>query len=209
MPKIYRLNRFTTLPILLDLLGRRKLVFTNPENWEDKNDVEILESYKYKKRLKSLYLVCFTHESETIHHWKAFSSGMSGCCIEFNYSKLMDIVNQHRKIHYGIVNYLRLNEVDPNFMNIDEIPFLKRYPYRIENEYRFLYESKYNEDEFELDIDLNVINKITFSQNIPKMVLDSIKNLINDDSSREKIKINRSTVFQNDRWITAINQCSF
>ena len=35
-----KLNRFTTLPVLLDLLKRKRLVLLDPAVWEDKNDSE-------------------------------------------------------------------------------------------------------------------------------------------------------------------------
>jgi hypothetical protein len=206
MQRLTKLNRFTSLPILLDLLQRKKLVFTNPEKWEDKNDVEILAKYKEKKELGTLLLVCFTHETETIHHWKAFSNGMSGCCIEFDYAQIMKHVNKNKKIRHDVVDYLKINQINPNFIDISEVPFKKRYPYRIESEYRFLYESKEAKEIFELDIRLDTIKRITFSQDIPGTVLESIRSIINGKEGMG-IKIVRSTVYQNDRWINAINKC--
>lgn len=47
--KITKLNRFTTLPVLLDLLQRQKLTLLDPKSWEDKNDSEIILEYKNKK----------------------------------------------------------------------------------------------------------------------------------------------------------------
>ena len=68
--KIQKLNRFTTLPILLDLLERKKLTLLNPILWEDKNDSEIILEYKKRKNIKNLFALCFSHNDETIHHWK-------------------------------------------------------------------------------------------------------------------------------------------
>jgi hypothetical protein len=42
-PKNNRLNRFTTLPVLLDILRRKRLVFSDPKYWEDENDLKLLE----------------------------------------------------------------------------------------------------------------------------------------------------------------------
>jgi hypothetical protein len=78
-PKNNKLNRFTTLPVLLDMLRRKRLVFSDPKYWEDKNDLELLAIYKKAKGKKSLFALCFLMEDETIHHWKAFAAGSSGC----------------------------------------------------------------------------------------------------------------------------------
>ncbi len=48
---ISKLNRYTTLPVLLDLLQRKKLTLLNPEFWEEKNDSEIILEYKRRKYL--------------------------------------------------------------------------------------------------------------------------------------------------------------
>lgn len=85
--KIIRLKRFTTLPVLLDFLQRKKLVLLDPKLWDDRNDSEIILEYKKRKELKNLFAVCFTHGDETVHHWKTFSDGPSGCVIEFDAKK--------------------------------------------------------------------------------------------------------------------------
>lgn len=33
--EIHKLNRFTTLPVLLDLLQRKKLVLLDPDKWDE------------------------------------------------------------------------------------------------------------------------------------------------------------------------------
>jgi len=88
---ITRLNRFTTLPVLLDFLERKKLVLLDPKSWDDKNDTEVILAYKEKKGIEKLFALCFTHDYETIHHWKTFANGSSGCCIEFDADKLIQI----------------------------------------------------------------------------------------------------------------------
>ena len=46
-----RLNRYTTLPVLLDMLKRKRLVLLDPASREDKNDSEILlEVFFYRLR---------------------------------------------------------------------------------------------------------------------------------------------------------------
>ena len=112
--KIQKLNRFTTLPILLDLLERKKLTLLNPILWEDKNDSEIILEYKKRKNIKNLFALCFSHNDETIHHWKTFSNGPSGCLIEFDAEKLIAHIKKIPGIKIGRVEYKKINEVQKN-----------------------------------------------------------------------------------------------
>src|SRR5690349_15189787 len=84
-----KLNRYTTLPVLLDLLRRKKIVLLDPCAWEDRNDDEIILNYKGRKGIRGLFAVCCGTGDETVHHWKAYANGISGCCIEFNGNKLL------------------------------------------------------------------------------------------------------------------------
>ena len=81
------LNRFTTIPLLKELLEKKQLVLRNPNAWEDKNDSFTLELYRKKMKMDSVYALCFAHGSKTIHFWKAFANSVEGCCIEFRFSR--------------------------------------------------------------------------------------------------------------------------
>jgi len=96
--ELKKLSRYTTLPVLLDLLKRKKIVLLDPATWEDKNDSEILKEYKKRKKCTNLFALCFSGGDETIHHWKTFADGISGCCIEFDAQKLIDVFANHREI---------------------------------------------------------------------------------------------------------------
>ena len=43
------LRRYTTLPHLLDILITSEITFSNPDNWDDKNDQYGMNIYKDKK----------------------------------------------------------------------------------------------------------------------------------------------------------------
>ena len=47
------LRRFTSLPSLLEILESKELLFSDPDNWEDENDLQILHAYK-KKEVENL-----------------------------------------------------------------------------------------------------------------------------------------------------------
>lgn len=195
-----RLSRFTTLPVLLDFLYRKKLVLLNPNTWEDRNDTQVILAYKEKAGIDKLFALCFTHGNETIHHWKTYSAGPSGCCIEFDAEKLISIFNANKNIRHGKVKYKKINEVGPHSFTVKEMPFIKRFPYECEQEYRVIWQGKTTAPHFEIDVPLEAVNKITISQQMPDQVFESIKTHLKKESDRD-IRISRSTLFENKTWI--------
>jgi hypothetical protein len=199
---ISKLNRFTTLPILLDMLERKKLTLLNPKLWEDRNDSEIILDYKKRKGIENLFALCFSHDDETIHHWKTYSNGPSGCVIEFDAKKLLTILNKIPNLRHGKVDYKKINDVSAKKkIEIDAIPFTKRWPYRCEEEYRIIYETNEKMDFFEIDIPLNIIRKVTISQQMPEQIYTTIKGYLKGASKDPDSRISRSTLYENKIWI--------
>lgn len=202
--KITKLNRFTTLPVLLDLLQRQKLTLLDPKSWEDKNDSEIILEYKNKKKIKNLFAICLSHGDETIHHWKTFSNGSSGCLIEFDAQKLFAIIDKIPNLKHKAITYRKLSDIESrtSILKVDDIPFTKRWPYRCEEEYRIIVESD-NETEkvFDIEITLDIIKRITINQQMPETIYKTIKEYLKNLKGNPDSRINRSTLFENKRWI--------
>lgn len=202
--KITKLNRFTTLPVLLDLLQRKKLTLLDPKSWEDKNDSEIILEYKIKKKIKNLFAICLSHGDETIHHWKTFSNGSSGCLIEFDAKKLFAIIDKIPNLKHKEVTYRKLSDIESKttILKVDDIPFTKRWPYRCEEEYRIIVESNNeNETVYDIDISLDIIKRITINQQMPETIYKTIKGYLKNLNGKPESRINRSTLFENKRWI--------
>lgn len=200
MSSINKLNRFTTLPILIDYLERQKLVLLDPSSWDDKNDTLIIKEYKQQAKIDKLFALCFTHKSETIHHWKTFANGSSGCCIEFNGQKLLEIFDKDKSLKHGIVNYKKITDTEPLNFAIEDIPFTKRLPYNVESEYRIIWEGK-SGNVFEIEVPIECVRRITFSQQMPEPVFETLKAMLSRNYPLIKRKIYRSTVYENKTWI--------
>lgn len=201
---ITKLNRFTTLPVLLDLLQRQKLTLLDPKSWEDKNDSEIILEYKNKKKIKNLFAICLSHGDETIHHWKTFSNGSSGCLIEFDAQKLFAIIDKIPNLKHKEVTYRKLSDIESKTttLKVDDIPFTKRWPYRCEEEYRIIVESDNETDKvFDIEITLDIIKRITINQQMPDTIYKTIKEYLKGLKGNPESRINRSTLFENKRWI--------
>lgn len=197
-----RLNRYTTLPVLLDLLRRKKITLLDPLTWEDRNDAGIILEYKKRKKvIPNLFAICFGIDDETIHHWKAYADGVSGCCIEFDEKKLLKCFEGIPEIRMGDVVYKKMSEIKNNTIAVDDIPFTKRWAYRCESEFRILWEGETKLPAIDIDIDLNSINKITLSQKMPKPIHNSIKDLLRSEIKNPSSRINSSTLYENTAWI--------
>lgn len=199
---IVKLNRFTTLPFLLDMITRKRLTLLNPDFWEDYNDRKTIQFYKKKINANSIYALCLTYKSDTIHHWNAFANGPSGCCIEFSHSKLTNTLDQ-LQIKHSKVTYMKVSDLTTDLpISVDLMPFIKRTPFKPEYEYRII--ATTNEDQlpsFEVPISLAVINRITLSNKLPKVTFNSLKKIIIGVEPTLEGKIIRSTLYENTKWI--------
>ncbi|MBF7093417.1 DUF2971 domain-containing protein [Flavobacterium sp. ALJ2] len=200
--EIRKFNRFTTLPFLIDMLNSKTLTLLNPNYWEDYNDRETMETYRKKTKAKSIYALCLTCENETIHHWNAFANGTSGCCIEFSPNKLIAILEKEN-ISHKKTEYIRIKDLIKLKISTEQLPYIKRHPFKAENEYRIIVTSeKEQKSIFEIDIDLEIIRHITLSNKMPKKVYESNKIMLLKIAPQLKGKINHSTLYENSNWIS-------
>ena len=56
--------------------------------------------------------------------------------------KLLKSFKYIREIRFGDVTYKRISELRDNMVDVNDIPFTKRWPYRCENEFRILREGE-------------------------------------------------------------------
>src|SRR4051794_4201784 len=89
------LDRYTSLPVLLDLLKNKRLVLLSPASWEDQNDSEVMSEYQQRRGVENVLAACFCQGDETVHNWRTFADGISGCRIRFDGEKLLQKVCSH------------------------------------------------------------------------------------------------------------------
>ncbi len=202
--EIKKLNRFTTIPFLIDLLHRKKLTLLDPSSWEDYNDRKTLEMYKQRVGAKSIYALCLT-EGETIHHWNAFANGTNGCCIEFSPQKLFSTLENIEGMSHGKTEYVQLRNLGS--FDTSRLPYYKRHAFQPEKEYRIIATSTAAQKPvFETDIDLSVIRRITISSKVPETVFRSLKQVLRQVSPEFKGRIYHSTLFDNKTWADILSK---
>jgi len=195
-----KLNRFTTIPFVIDLLKRKKLILINPAFWEDYNDQATVKIFQELSKKESVYALCLTDQNETIHHWNAFANGATGCCVEFSPRKLFAILDPIEGITHGKAQYVRIRDLRASKFETCELPYLKRDPYKNENEYRLIATTNAPQQKlFEIDIDLSAIRRITINNKIPKEEFERIKQELL--ALAPTLKVYQSTIYNNPAWI--------
>jgi hypothetical protein len=196
------IHRYTDLPGLLYLLQRRKITLLDPMTWDDTNDSHFLKIYKRAKNLSCLSALCFSEADETYHHWRVFAGGSAGVRITFLREPILSLLSKNPEISHRKVKYELLEEVRKNKPLIQDLPFLKRYPYQHEDEYRFIYESiKEPQRAVDIDSPLTLIRTVTLSPWMNEKVAGAVKEAVRCIPSCQRLRISRSTLIGNDEWM--------
>lgn len=195
------LRRYTELPYVIDFLQTKKLALLSPASWDDRNDSYYIEKYAQIKGLKSVYALCLAEAPETYHHWRVFSHGSGGACIEFDKALLAKNAQKIAGLRAEEVKYETTKNLRSIKLNTQELPFLKRYAFIDEKEFRLFIGSNENgAPVYRLPLPLNTIKRITLSPWLPKSVVKEVKKTLNAIDGCKSLKIYRSTLVENEDW---------
>lgn len=194
-------RRYTDLSFLFDYLRTKELALLSPKMWDDKNDSFFVEQYAKANGFQSTYALCLTEAPETYHHWKVFTSGSSGVCIEFKKDDLAAYALKvpglrAESVTYSTIRDLRISKPKP-----DQLPFLKRYAFGDEAEFRLFVarHEKYTAP-IRFAVPANAVSRVVLSPWLPKSVSDQIKATIKDINGCKTLKVFRSTLIENEGW---------
>lgn len=200
------LKRYTDLPSLLHLLQEEKLTLLDPVTWDDRNDAAYMQIYKENQNLSSLLALCFTEATETHHHWKVFASGCSGVCVVFDKQTLLEQLHDVMGLRHGKVRYKTIKALKTSRLKHQDLPFLKRYPFRDEEEYRIIYENpKRQMASKAFDIDLSCIRRVVLSPWLPKPLREAVTSVIKSVSN--DLKVHQTTLNENEEWKKIAQNC--
>jgi len=204
------LNRYTNLVSLISILKNKEITLLDPSKWEDKNDSHYLLQYGERKGFKSLYALCFTMESETSHHWKVFSHGSDGVCIRILAEPFKAHLNTIKEVVHGEVEYKLIDQIEREEFTVDQLPFLKRYPFRGEAEYRVLFrkEAATKFRTHAIPFDTSLIQGVTLSNSLPKELSGPVVELLKSIDGCANMEILRSTLNENSRWKQACERAT-
>jgi hypothetical protein len=201
------LNRYTTLPVLLDMLFHKRLVLSSPANWEDRNDAFFIEQYKIKKKLQTTLALCFSGKPETFHHWKVFAAGPSGVNIQFDKARLVKSLRRRDGFLKGDVDYRSIVSIEETPPKVEHLPFLKRVPYTDEHEFRIIYVNPKTTEKVKcIPLDLTAIRRITLSPWLSEEVGRTVSHVIRNIEGCSHLRVGRSTLLENERWKSVITK---
>jgi hypothetical protein len=192
--------RYTTLPILIDILSNKRLTLLDPKKWDDKNDSFFIELYKKRRNLKSVLALCFANSPETYHHWKVFAGNESGVRIIFSKKRLLACFKDECFLK-NYVEYPYIKDLGNTHRHYQKLPFLKRHAFSDENEYRIIYQDEKRElSSLDVSIPINSILKIYINPWMPKSVYSSVKKVIKNIEGCSRISIIQTTIVENEKW---------
>lgn len=195
------LRRYTELPFAIDYLHTRELALPSPRTWDDRNDAYYIERYAAATECPHTYALCLTEASETYHHWRVFSHGTSGVCMEFKKELLMQQVAKVEGLRAEPVRYRTLPQLRERKPTLPELPFLKRHAFADEAEFRlFLALPEPAQGPFRMPLPLSALHRITLSPWLPKTVADRCKALMKSIEGCRSVKIYRSSLVENEEW---------
>lgn len=94
-----------------------------------------------------------------------------------------------------------MNDLDDNLKRVNDLPFVKRYPYRDEKEFRIIYVSKSKTMDVKyIPIDLQMIKRIMFNPWLPKDIFKSVRQMIKLIDNCGDISVFQTTLIDNERW---------
>ena len=193
--------RYTNLAAAIDLLKNRRITLLDPMKWDDKNDVFFMEKYKRRMEAKTLLAICFVQGGETYHHWKLFSDGQHGVSINFEKDGLLSVFKKDNRIERGHMQYTRIKDMEESQLKDSKLPFLKRYPYRGEKEYRVIYvDTEECLKSKSYKIKLSCIKRIRLSPWMPKPLVKSVTETLKSIRGCSGLEIVRSTLIDSSKW---------
>lgn len=194
-------RRYTTLPFLLDILNEKRIALLDPASWEDRNDAFYMELYKQKKKLKTLLALCFAEAPETYQHWKIYSGSSSGICVEFNKTKLLTKIKGSQGFRYEKINYRNISVLKKQAPSVEELPFIKRYAFQNEYEFRIIYEDEVKEIKIKyIPVLPEDIMRVIINPWVNQSVFNSIEAVLKNIKGFDDVRIKRSGVVENEKW---------
>lgn len=195
-------RRYTNLASALHILRDRCITLLSPETWDDRNDAFFMAEYKRLKKAKTVLAICLAVREETYHHWQVFSRGADGVCLEFDPEKLQSAFDQAAGVRHQLVDYHLVTEVNKmEDVDKERLPFMKRWPYGDEKEYRAIYVDESHEvDAYAVPIELGAITRITLSPWLAPALVPVVKETLKSVACKPQLRVHRSTLLDNEQW---------
>lgn len=165
-----------------------------------RNDSYCLRRYREAKGHKTVLALCFVQSSERYHLWKVFGTGASGVRIKFKREALLKAVDKVRGVLHREVKYLTLKRLEGPF-SVNRLPFVKRYGFLGEKEYRLVYGSDKKLPKFDICIPPDCIESVKLNPWLDADSFRRVKDAIRKvDSCWKSLDVAHSSLIDNEKW---------
>ena len=199
------LRRYTTLPVLIDMLVREQITLVGYDHWVDANDRRALELYQEALHYGFVGALCVTVAPETFHHWQIFAEGQSGVCVSFDRARLEAHMAGRTLFIPRPVEYVQLDDIGTvDASDIHVLPFLKRYGFRDEREYRVRGFAVEERQSMPIPLTPDLIERVTFSPAAHPNIVASLKVALRALPAWRDLRIGRSLLTSSVAWQEAL-----
>lgn len=127
----------------------------------------------------------------------------SGVCIRFERASLLRAVKHCTGIRSRNVKYLKLEEIRDLRLKTSDLPFLKRFAFEHEAEFRLIYESvDHAHTQLDVEFSLSCIHRVTLSPWMHPSLASHVRNTIRAIKGCGALEVVRSTLIGNMEWKT-------
>jgi hypothetical protein len=120
--------------------------------------------------------------------------------IRFFRDRLIAVLKKQPGVTLKDVTYLTATKIGNKDLKVEELPFLKRHPYKDEREFRAIYESKNKLESLDITISLNCIDRIILSPWMPEGLEKHVKATLQGIDGCKNLDIRRYSSISNKRW---------
>jgi len=188
------------------MLVNKRLSLLSYNSWTDVNDRRALSIYQSKLNYGFVGAMCLTQIGETFHHWQIFAGGSSGVCVVFDKTKFTSMFQNKGHFLTNSVEYILLDKINSlDATDIHRLPFIKRWGFRDEREYRvigYLVENKISA--MHVALNPQAIKKIVLSPFMNKALGQSVANSLRQLSGWGDLCVEHSELIDNQNWQTEL-----
>lgn len=158
------------------MLVREQITILGFSHWVDANDRRALELYQQTLLYGFVGAMCLTMAPETFHHWQIFAQGESGVCVVFDRRKLEAHLANCNHFIARPVDYVQLDAIGTvDASDIHSLPFIKRFGFRDEREYRLLGYAVEQRPTMSIPLTPDLVQRVVFSPFTHPNIVASLK----------------------------------
>ena len=88
-------------------------------------------------------------------------------------------------------------------ISVYDLPFMKRYGFKDEKEFRLVYASKSDNVSHYISVDQRMVNRIIFNPWIPAANVDALKAVLRSVDGWSELDLEKSSLIDNSQWENA------